>query len=233
VLAYANQISDLGNELLQVLADGALSKRVVVNVGLQDCLPKKLVVTIVQRMTELFPCKVRIAEGHASSLLTELAHHNLDLVIANQMPFAEDLKGLRSRRIASLPISLFGSQKYAGLKKNFPQSLNGQPMVMPTSHSRTRHEVERWLSEQRVTPQIVVEAQDTAVQKSLAASGVGLIAVPRAAVSDLVADKQLYALGTLHGVMEEVWICTAERKIPNPVIEVLETVKDLLGDSED
>jgi hypothetical protein len=61
VLAYANQISDLGNELLQVLADGALSKRVVVNVGLQDCLPKKLVVTIVQRMTELFPCKVRIA----------------------------------------------------------------------------------------------------------------------------------------------------------------------------
>jgi LysR family transcriptional activator of nhaA len=149
------------------------------------------------------------------------------------MPFAEDLKGLRSRRIASLPISLFGSQKYAGLKKNFPQSLNGQPMVMPTSHSRTRHEVERWLSEQRVTPQIVVEAQDTAVQKSLAASGVGLIAVPRAAVSDLVADKQLYALGTLHGVMEEVWICTAERKIPNPVIEVLETVKDLLGDSED
>ena len=232
VLAYANQISDLGNELLQVLADGALSKRVTVNVGLQDCLPKRLAVSIVQRMTELFPCRVRIAEGHASVLFNELANHNLDLVIANQMPFAEELKGLRSKRVTSMPVSVFGSEKFSQLKKNFPHSISGQPMVVPTVHSRTRHEVERWLQEHRVTPQIVVEAQDTAVQKSLAASGVGLVAVPDLAATDLVAAKQLFKLGTLPGVLEEVWLCTAERKIPNPVVEVLETVKDLLSDPE-
>ena len=105
-------------------------------------------------------------------------------------------------------------------------------MVVPTIHSRTRHEVERWMQENFVTPQIVVEAQDTAVQKSLAASGVGLVAVPDLAVADHVANKQLFKLGTLEGVLEEVWLCTAERKIPNPVVEVLATVKDLLSDVE-
>lgn len=230
VLAYANQIFDLGQELLQVLADGALSKRVAVNVGLQDCLPKRLAVSIVQRMTELFPCRVRIAEGNASLLFGELAQHTLDVVIANQMPFAEELKGLRSKRVASLQVSIFGHPKFSSLKKDFPQGLSGQPMVMPTIHSRTRHEVERWLQEQRVNPQIIVEAQDTAVQKSLALSGVGLVAAPESAVSELIESKQLVKIGVLNGVVEEVWLCTAERKIPNPVVEVLETVKDLLAD---
>jgi LysR family transcriptional activator of nhaA len=108
VLAYANQIAELGDELLQVLADGALSKRVTVNVGIQDCLPKKLAVMVVEKMTELFPCRVRIVEGHASVLFSELANHTLDVVISNQMPFAEELKGLRSRKIATLPVSIYG-----------------------------------------------------------------------------------------------------------------------------
>ncbi|MEY4065150.1 MAG: hypothetical protein RIR26_1358 [Pseudomonadota bacterium] len=232
VLSYANQISDLGNELLQVLADGALSKRVTVNVGLQDCLPKRIAVAIVQKMTELFPCRVRIVEGNASALFSELAHHSADVVIANQMPFAEELKGVRSKRIATLPLSIFGAPSFAKLAKGFPQSLQGQPLVMPTIHSRTRHEIERWLQEQRVAPQIVVEAQDTAVQKSLAASGVGLVAVPDSAVSDLVTANQLIRIGRLSGVVEEVWLCTAERKIPNPVVEVLETVKSLLDEMD-
>lgn len=230
VLSYANQIAELGDELLQVLADGTLSKRVTVNVGIQDCLPKKLAVAIVQKMTELFPCRVRLVEGHASTLFSELANHTLDVVISNQMPFAEDIKGLRSRKMTTLPISIFGAQQFSKLKKGFPQSITGQPLVLPTIHSRTRHECERWFSEQRVNPQVVVEAQDTAVQKSLGASGVGLIAVPEVAVRDLVESKTLQKLGDLQGVFEEVWLCTAERKIPNPVIEVLETVKDILGD---
>ncbi|MEY3902241.1 MAG: hypothetical protein RL189_1547 [Pseudomonadota bacterium] len=228
VLSYANQIAEIGDELLQVLADGALSKRVSVNVGIQDCLPKRLAVVLVERMTELFPCRVRLVEGHASVLFSELANHTLDVVISNQMPFAEDLKGLRSRKIATLPISLFGAEKYAHLSKAFPQSMSGQPLVLPTVHSRTRHECERWFSEQRVNPQLVVEAQDTAVQKSLGVSGVGLIAVPRAAVADLLEERRLFLIGSLEGVNEEVWLCTAERKIPNPVVEVVETIKDLL-----
>ncbi len=228
VLSYANQIAELGDELLQVLADGALSKRVTVNVGIQDCLPKKLAVMVVEKMTELFPCRVRIVEGHASVLFSELANHTLDVVISNQMPFAEELKGLRSRKIATLPVSIFGAAKFNDLKKGFPQTLTGQPLVLATIHSRTRHECERWFGEQRVNPQLVVEAQDTAVQKSLGASGVGLIAVPDIAVSDLTETQKLFKLGELKGVTEEVWLCTANRKIPNPVVEVLETVKDLL-----
>lgn len=230
VLTYANQISELGNELLQVLSEGSLSKRVSVNLGVQDCLPKTVSVAIVQKMTELFPCKVRITEGHASVLLNALADHRLDAVVSNQMPAAEELKGLRSKKIAALPISVFGSGKYEQLSDQFPASLNTQPLVMSTEHSRTRHEVERWFAERRIAPQVVVEAQDTAVQKSLASAGVGLAAVPYAAVSDLVLQERLFKLGDMDGVHEEVWLCTAVRKIPNPVIEVLETVQDLLGD---
>jgi len=230
VLSYANQIFELGGELLQVLADGALSKRVAVNVGIQDCLPKTIAVSIVQRMTELFPCRVRIVEGHAPTLFSELAGHNLDVVISNQMPFAEEFKGLRSRHVISMQVSLYGAKKFAKLKKGFPQSIAGQPIVLPTIHSRTRHDVERWFHDNRVAPQIVVEAQDTAVQKSLGASAVGLIAVADAAVEDLLNENKLFKISQLTGVVEEVWLCTADRKIPNPVVEVLETIKDLFSD---
>ena len=233
VLTYANQISELGTELLQVLSEGSLSKRVSVNLGVQDCLPKTVSVSIVQQMTELFPCKVRIAEGHASVLLHALSDHKIDAVVANQMPAAEELNGLKSRKIAALPVSVFGAPKYTHLADQFPSSLNGQPVVMPTEHSRTRHEVEGWFSQRRISPQVVVEAQDTAVQKSLAAAGVGLIAVPYAAVSDLVAQGRLSKVGDMTGVHEEVLLCTGVRKIPNPVIEVLETVQNLLSDVRD
>jgi hypothetical protein len=41
-------------------------------------------------------------------------------------------------------------------------------------------------------------------------------------VSDLVASKDLIHIGDLVGISEEVWLCKAERKIPNPAIESLE-----------
>jgi len=38
-------------------------------------------------------------------------------------------------------------------------------------------------------------------------------------VGDLLISGELTKFGEMAGVYEDVWLCTGERKIPNPVVE--------------
>lgn len=216
-LEYANEIFRLGDEMLETLGDRLSHERLALSIGAMDTVPKHLTLKLVEAAQRVQSCTVSVTEGHGDELLRELKAHRLDLLVANYAPPVTDGHGLFARRIARMPVVVSGARKFAHLRRNFPQSLDGQPFVMPTTGSRLRHDVEHFLKLAQIRPLVSVEVQDTSLQKLLGSHGAGLIPIAAPAIEDLVETKQLIVLGELPDVHEELWLIAGDRRIPNAV----------------
>lgn len=215
-LEYANEIFRLGEEMLEVLDDKRIVDRVEVQIGAIDTVPKHLTLKLMETASAHQQCSIGIVEGRADELMRELRAHKLDLVLSNSQPPVGE-GGLFARTIAKMPVIVCGSRHFAHLKKNFPQSLDGAPFVLPTRHSRLRQDTEHYLKLKKLKADVVVEVQDTALQKLAATHGMGVTVIAEPAARELVEAKELTILGALEGVYEELWLISGERRIENPV----------------
>ena len=217
-LRYANQIHSLGTELQTVLGDQSLSIKPHIQLGALDSVPKSLVVKLVEWARRNFDCHVTLLDGTGDSLYRQLDSFAIDLVLSDHhiVP-AQEGKSIQTRSIGKVPISIYSSEKFEGLKEQFPSSISGQPLVVPTKHSKLRHDLDHYFETHNITPNIVAETQDTTTQKLLAADSYGLIAEPHFAVKHYVKEGKLIKLGRLAGVYEEFFLISNKRVIENPV----------------
>ena len=105
--------------------------------------------------------------------------------------------------------------------KTFPESLNDQPIILPTVHSKLREDIDYYFNNKKIFFEKIAEVQDTSVQKLLAVDGEGLIAVPEFSIKGSVFEKELFFIGSLENVFEEFWLISAKRTISNPVVSKL------------
>jgi len=216
-LDYAENIFRAGDELLQVLEDGAFSGRTDVKIGALDSVPKRLLSSLTRMALKEQNATVSILEGRGDELFRELFAHQLDLIVSNYPPASLEFGRIYSRSIAKVPVVVFGSAAFSGLKKKFPESLDGQPFILPTAHSKLRHDLDHYFKVNRLRVIPIVETQDTSLQKLLGIDGFGLIPLPEFTARDLVGEKKLVKLGTLQDVREEFWLISAARRIENPI----------------
>lgn len=216
-LEYANEIFRLGDEMIEALADRLPAERFAVSIGAMDTVPKHLVLKLVEKAQSTHDCTVSVTEGHGDELMRELKAHRIDLLIANYSPPVTEGQGLFARRIAQMPVVVCGAPKFACLKRDFPQSLNGAPFVMPSVSSRLRHDVDHYFKLAQIRPVVSVEVQDTSLQKLLGTHGAGLIPVAAPAIEELLDSKELVVIGRLPDVYEELWLVAGERRIENRV----------------
>lgn len=217
-LAYANDIFKTGAEMFEALHDRLVPKRVHLQIGALDGIPKSFLLKMVQKAMGFGNVTVSVLEGKGDELMRELLAHRIDLFLSNYKPPSSDKKNFVSvRLLARSPVSIYGSKKFLALKKNFPRSLNQAPVVFPTWDSRLRHEVEDFYKLRALTPDIICETQDTSLQKMLGETGMGLVPLSQAGASSQVKEGGLVRLGRLSGLYEEYYLLTAVRKIENPV----------------
>jgi LysR family transcriptional activator of nhaA len=216
-LDYANEIFRLGEELQGVLADKLPTDKLQIQVGAMDSVPKHFVLKLIQTAQQLGNCSVSIVEGRGDELIREIRAHRIDLIVSNYAPSVTEASGLYAKLIARMPVVVCGDKKFVGLKKGFPASLDGQPFVMPTVHSRLRHDVEHYFKLNQIHPNVVIEVQDTSLQKLFGVKGTGLIPIASEAVTELADSKELTVIGELPSVYEELWLIAAERRLQNPV----------------
>ncbi|MCB9026525.1 MAG: LysR family transcriptional regulator [Bdellovibrionaceae bacterium] len=217
-LTYANQIHSLGGELLEVLQSKSHSIRPHITIGSLDSVPKNLVVNIIQAVRRFKDCHVTALDGTGDELYRQLTTHSIDVVISNHLVIPSDDKSMFSRSIARLKIGVYGSSKFLELKKSFPESLKNKPMILPTLHSKLRHDINSFFTNKKISIQVLSDAQDTTVQKLLACEGEGLIAEPEFAVKSMVKEKKLHRLGYLEGVYEEFFLISTKRIVGNPIV---------------
>lgn len=213
-LDYANEIFRLGDEMLEVLNDRTPENQPHIQIGALDSVPKSIILSLVLRAYKIAPCTVSIFEGNGDELYQELRTHRLDLIVSNYPFPAREGAQIYSRSVGKLPVSIYGIEKFKSVKRNFPQSLNGASLVLPTAHSKLRHDLDHYFKSNDIKHTSVAETQDTSLQKLIAKHGIGLTPLPEI---EEAREPELVKLGRLEGVYEEIWLVSAKRKLENRI----------------
>lgn len=216
-LDYATQIFKMGSEMVEVLHDRIKPMRTDICIGALDSIPKQVILQLVQDASKIAPCQIKLVEGRSDEMLRELSAHRIDLFLTNSLPTLNERGGLFHRSIKKSPVSIFGAPKYKSLKKGFPRSIEGHPMIFPTYDSKLRYDLEHWGKVHEINFDIAIESQEIGIKKLVAIQAMGLIPAAHYTVQRQITAGELVEIGKLNGVNEELFLITASRKIENPI----------------
>lgn len=216
-LDYAKNIFKMGSEMYEVLHDRIRAQKPALHIGALDSVPKQMLVHLVKQAYKISPCQITLSEGNSDQLIRELSAHRIDLVITNFLPTGTDAKGLVPKAITKKNVAFYGASNFKALRKGFPQSISGQPMILPTYDSKLRYDLDHWAMSHELELNIIAEGQDIATKKLMAIEGLGILPTATHTVTRQVMTGELVEIGQLQGVHEELFLIAAQRKIVHPI----------------
>lgn len=220
-LEYAEKISSLGQELIEVIDDGTFSNQVNLSIGALDSIPKHLISDIVDFAHKKSGCFLSILEDSIESLLRKLVNHKIEVIISDK-DYTQFEKGkVFSKKILKKQVSAYASPDFIKYKKSFPRSINQAPCILPTFHSKLRQDLTNYFDSFDIRPKIIAETQDTSLQKLLAARGDGIIFLPDFASKELVQNHSLIKIGKIYEVYCEYYLIYSKRIVENPALELI------------
>ena len=222
-LGYADQIFQLGDALIDAVQHSDSESTLRLRAGISDGIPKLLAYRLLSTVTEM-PADVRLIcdEGEFETLLADLALHRLDVVLTDRAaPVGGNLK-VFSTRLGEFATGLFATpalvERY---RADFPKSLEGAPLLLPTRHNALRGRIDRWLERTGIRPKIVAEFEDSALLTTFGRGGLGIFPAPLALAEQIAAQLEAQPLGAMHGVSEQIYAISSERRIRHPAVEAL------------
>lgn len=220
VYGYANEIFSVGRELMTAVRQHGADRPLRFHVGVTDSIPKLVVHEMLRPAFNVErPLQLTCHEGKLPALLSDLAIHQLDVVLADR-PGDENtaVKSFSHRLGESQTLVMAAAELARSLKPRFPESLNDAPALLPTAGFALRRRLDRWFAKTGVTPRIVAEIEDSALTKVFAAEGRGFIAVPQV-MADLVRKRYgLRVVGPAEGCDERFYAVTVERRLKHPAV---------------
>lgn len=231
VYRYADEIFTIGRELSDVLRGMPSEDHLRLTVGVPDVL-SKLIVYRLLKPTLLMQEKVQLIcyEGKLGELLSDLALHRLDIVLADSQPTPGSHVRAFHHLLGESTISVFGTPQLARrYVKDFPKSLHGAPMLLPTQNTSLRRALEQWFDTLAIRPNVVHEFEDSAVLKVFGQHGEGLFASPTVIKDEICRQYRVRAVGEIPAVKERFYAISVERRLKHPaVVRLSEKAKETL-----
>jgi LysR family transcriptional activator of nhaA len=230
VLRYADDIFRTGRELQRAVKGLPTGQRLRLVAGVVDVIPKRMAALLLQPAVDAHPDLVLVCrEGPLPQLLASLAVHELDVVIAD-VPASEEVKVKAfNHRLGDCGTSFFAAPSLAHLKKGFPRSLQGAPMLLPAPGTALRRALEAWFTAEGIQPAVSGEFDDSALMLAFGARGFGVFAVPRVLEDDVRAQHGAQVIGRAEAVREAFYAITVERRLRHPaVVAVAEAARDAI-----
>lgn len=217
VFTYAKEIFRIGEEMGAVVQGLKTQRTSHFRIGALDTLPKRLVFGVMKQALQMGDCSVAIFEDNADQLFEKLSRHRYDMVISTAPAPQSEKLPTRARKLQQYPLIICGSPRFRALKKGFPDSLRGQPVMLPTPDGKLRAEIEEFLREREIDVNVVGEAQDAEILRLAALSGEALVPLSHLTVEEDLRLGRLHVLGELEGLQEELWISSFPRVVSNPI----------------
>jgi LysR family transcriptional activator of nhaA len=217
-LPYAEQMFQLGNELEAMLRTQPNEQQILFRVGVADVVPKSIVYRLIAPTMELSePIRITCREDKLERLLADLAIQRLDLVISDSpMPPHLDIKGY-SQKLGECGISFFATQALADQHHgDFPQCLQGAPLLIPGAETVVRSRLLRWFAEQQIQPRIVGEFDDSALMQAFGQSGSGIFIAPSVIADEVERQYGVVLIGQTDAVTESCFSISVDRKVKQP-----------------
>jgi LysR family transcriptional activator of nhaA len=219
VLAHADSIFRTGQELLGALRGTPTLSRAVLRVGAVATLSRNFQLGWLLPMLQGQQVQIRLVAGQLRDLLAQLATHALDVVLSNEATPRDTSAGWVSRRIAQQPVSLVSKPPRRGARPfQFPQDLDGQPLLLPSDESAVRPAFDLLLEEAGVRPQVLAEVDDMAMLRLLARQTGALTLVPLVVVRDELQAGTLAERCTIPTLHENFYAITTRRRFAHPAL---------------
>ncbi|WP_418318802.1 transcriptional activator NhaR [Piscinibacter sakaiensis] len=233
-LGYAEQIFALGSELESSIGKGGRGTRPLdFRVGIADSVPKAIAYRLLEPALAMDePVHLICHESKFQDLLGQLAVHRLDLVIADE-PIGRDVSvRAYNHLLGSTAMSFFATPALKrSLTGEFPQCLDGAPMLLQGSASAMRARFDFWLATHRIRPVAIGEFDDAALMKAFGAEGRGVFMAPTVLESETAAQYGVRVVGRTDELIEEFHAISVDRRITHPcVVAITRCAREQLAD---
>jgi LysR family transcriptional activator of nhaA len=224
-LRYADEIFALGSEL-----EGAMRERrsggeavLELRVGIEDVVAKTMAYRLLAPALEA-AAQVRLIciEGQFDDLMAQLALHRLDLVLSDEPLTSRLSVKAFNHALGSSAISFFCAPGLrAQLHGDFPQCLDGAPMLLPGGSSSVRPQLDAWLAQHDLRPRVVADFNDSALMQAFGREGRGVFVSAAVVEAETCAQYGVEVLGRSTELVEDFYAISVERRIKHPGVAAI------------
>lgn len=221
-LNYANQIFSLGQEMLAAL-EQPTGPALRLSAGVVDIIPKPVARRLLAPALALDePIRLICREDKSDRLLADLAARRIDVVVSDApIGTSVQLQG-HNHLLGEWGVSFFGVAEFADrCRRDFPRSLDGVPMLLPTDHTQVRRSLNLWFDANRIHPLVAGEFDDSALMFSFGHAGAGVFPAPSIIESEVSGRMDMHLIGRLPDVRERFYAITLEAAPTHPAVRAI------------
>jgi LysR family transcriptional activator of nhaA len=180
VYGYAEQIFRLGNELVDAVNRRPAATPVLLRAGVDRTMASLIASRILKPALRAGGrASIVVREDTLERLAAQLALGALDLVLSDSPALPARIK-LHAHGLGECPLSFFApASEAAALKRRFPRSLDGAPLLLPGADSTLGRAIARWLEAERLRPVIVGEFDGSTLMQLFGQAGHGVFPLLR------------------------------------------------------
>ncbi|MFT4940234.1 MAG: LysR family transcriptional activator of nhaA [Paraglaciecola sp.] len=231
--SFARDIFTLGGELLQSVRNQNHHKLQVLSVGVTDVIPKVLAFDLFKTcFASNDEIRLVCKEGDLDSLSAELALNRLDMILSDRpLPKGSHVKAY-NHLLGSSGLSFFMAEQHAKpYQATFPQSLHGQPFLIPGDKSAQKLNLLAWFARHKINPQIKAEFEDSALMKLFGQQGYGVFCASTSIEHHLQEQYNVRVIGRTDEIKERLYLISPEKQIKHPAVLALFDNAKLVIDS--
>jgi LysR family transcriptional regulator, transcriptional activator of nhaA len=220
VFRYADEIFSLGRELVDTVRGRAGGRPLRFTVGVANVVSKIIAYQLlVPAMRLSIPVRVVCREDRADTLLSALAVHEIDLVLSDApVPPGVHIKAY-SHLLGESGVTCFAAPALAArLRRRFPASLAGAPMLLPGESTILRRQLEDWFQDMDIRPAVVGEFDDSALMKVFGEHGIGAFVAPSVIARDIARQHHVAVVGEITSIRARFFGISYERRITHPAV---------------
>jgi LysR family transcriptional activator of nhaA len=212
---YATEIFTAGSELMETLKGMPSGRAPRLAIGVANAVPKLVVYRLLRPATEgADPAQITCSEGDPDQLVAQLATHHLDVVISDAPAAPHVRVKVFNHLLGESGTTFFAGTTLANrLRRRFPASLTGAPMLLPTINTSMRRALEQWFESGGVRPIVAGEFEDPALLTTFGERGRAVFPAPTAIEGEVRRNHRVAVVGRTSAVRERYYAISAERRL--------------------
>jgi LysR family transcriptional activator of nhaA len=220
VRSYCDQIFRLGSELLEAATEQRAHR---LRVGMLPSVPRSLLYEALRPALEReAKTRVELSVAGVDAACRALVTGHLHVVFADRLPAGTAAGPVHSHLVGETRIGLFATARAAQrYRSDFPHSLDGAPMLLPSAGSPLREGLAAWFAQEGFRPRIVGEFDDVPMMKGFASRGHGVVPIRMVLAQEARHRYALVPVGVVPGLVDRLYALTLGKRVRHPGIQRL------------
>jgi len=228
-LDHAEAIFRTADDLTATLKHTGTARRAL-RVGSLATLSRNFQIGFLEPLIGRADVEVVLRSGSQGELLRALEALSLDIVLTNLVPARDASSRYLIHNLSEQPVSLVGVPDPRLRSRSTTDLLRDEALILPTPETALRASFDGLVESLGLVLKVAAEADDMAMLRLLARTGVGLAVIPPIVVRDELASGMLVEYAQLERITEGFYAVTLQRRFPNPLVAELLTTSGLVSD---